>query len=180
MIPFTQADIIRDLYNRIAELDRRQSGSDRTGLVSEVNVAEGWARVELGDDPVTGQPMLSPKISWEEPAMGGIKWHTPPKVGEQVRIRSESGDLSDARITVGSVPSDANARPHDKGDEHVREIGSTRILEKDGEVRIRATKIVLEGEVHLGAEGGNLVHRKGDADSGADVAVGSAAKVYAV
>ena len=47
---------------------------------------------------------------------------------------------------------------------------------------VRASvKIVLEApEVHLGAEGGQLVHRKGDVDSAGDAAVGSATKVYAV
>lgn len=44
-----------------------------------------------------------------------------------------------------------------------------------------SAKIVLEApEVHLGAEGGQLVHRKGDVDSDGDAAVGSATKVYAV
>lgn len=44
-----------------------------------------------------------------------------------------------------------------------------------------SSKIILESpEVHLGAEGGQLVHRKGDEDSDGDAAVGSATKVFAV
>lgn len=77
-----------------------------------------------------------------------------------------------------------------------REVGSTAIYDMHGniislvqgnlrivhgtEVRIVAPKIVLEGEVHLGGDGGELVHRKGDVDSDGDTAVGSAAKVYAL
>lgn len=41
-------------------------------------------------------------------------------------------------------------------------------------------KIILKGEIHLGDDGGQLVHRKGDVDSDNDAAVGSASKVYAV
>lgn len=196
MIPQTTPEIFADLYKRIAEMQRRLDGQNRTGVVTEVNAAEGWARVDLGPDPITGESMGSAKLPWEEPAMGGIKWHIPPKVGEQVRVRSESGDLSDARIAVGSVPSDANPRPHDKGDEHVRTVGDVRILEKDGNVRIEVggavidikpgkvkitcDEIVLDGDVHLGGEGGKLVHRKGDVDSAGDVAETAATKVYAV
>lgn len=49
-----------------------------------------------------------------------------------------------------------------------------------GTITITGTKIILNGEVHLGGEGGQLVHRKNDVDSGGDTATGSATKVYAV
>lgn len=77
-----------------------------------------------------------------------------------------------------------------------REVGSTALYDVNGnivslvqaEIRIvGAAKvvivsptIVLEGTVHLGGEGGQLVHRKGDMDSDGDAAVGSATKVYAL
>src|SRR5690606_17115602 len=102
----------------------------------------------------------------------------PPTVGEQVNVVSESGDLTDAEIDM-SIPSTANPRPHD-GAEAVITKGSSRITLGDDAVVISATKIVLQGEVHLGGEGGALVHRRGDADSDGDTAVGSASKVYAL
>ncbi len=58
-------------------------------------------------------------------------------------------------------------------------IGGTTITMSGGKVHIKSGTIVLEGDVHLGGEGGQLVHRKGDADSSGDLAVGSATKVYA-
>ena len=179
MIENTIAEIIVNQRHRIEELERRFENRERTGTIHEVNAAEGWARVKLGMDEKTGKPFLSPKIPWKEPAMGAIKFHTPPAVGEQVKIVSESGDLTDG-IIDSSIPSNQNGRPHDKEAEHVRQIGGTRILEKDGEVRIKAATIVLEGDVHLGGDGGQLVHRKGDHDSDGDAAVGSASKVYAI
>ncbi|UMY19139.1 phage baseplate assembly protein [Methylobacterium organophilum] len=53
-------------------------------------------------------------------------------------------------------------------------------LVSGGTITLKGQKIVLDGEVHLGGEGGQLVHRKGDVDSHGDTAQGSASKVYAV
>lgn len=57
--------------------------------------------------------------------------------------------------------------------------GTTNIT-SPGKITIEAPEIVLKGDVHLGDEGGQLVHRKGDVDDDGDAAVGSASKVYAV
>ena len=178
-IPAALPDQMVDLYRRIAELERRLANKKRTGLIAEVDAEKGLARVRLSTDPQTGQPYLSPWIPWKEVSMGQIKTHFPPSVGEQVEVVSETGDLTDALIET-SIPSNQNARPHDKGGEAMIKNGSTTILITDGEVRITAGKIVLEGATHLGGDGGQLVHRKGDADSDGDTAVGSASKVYAV
>ena len=74
----------------------------------------------------------------------------------------------------------ANPRPHDKAGEGVITVGNTRIQFTGDRVTITSPTIVLEGDVHLGGEGGQLVHRKGDVDSDGDAAVGSATKVYAI
>lgn len=50
----------------------------------------------------------------------------------------------------------------------------------EGKIVIEGDKVTLYGEIHLGGEGGQKVHRKGDTDSDGDTAVGSASKVYAV
>lgn len=47
-------------------------------------------------------------------------------------------------------------------------------------LHFKAPNIILEGDVDLGGTGGKLVHRKGDADSAGDTAVGSATKVRAL
>lgn len=45
---------------------------------------------------------------------------------------------------------------------------------------VEAPNILAKGDVDLGDEGGQLLHRKGDVDSDGDLAVGSASKVRAV
>lgn len=177
-VPATIPDILADLYKRIADLERRVQNKKRTGLIHEVDAKKGLARVKLGEDD-NGKPYLTGWLPWKEVAMGGIKTHFPPAVGEQVEVVSESGDLTDALIEA-SIPSNENGRPSDKGDEAVITLGDTRITIRGDRVTIKSGTIVLEGTVHLGGEGGQLVHRKGDVDSDGDTAVGSASKVYAI
>lgn len=176
MIPRTLPEQVADLYRRLGEVERRNRNRKRTGKVAEVDYKKGLARVELSAQD--GKLYLSPWMPWKEVASGGIKSHIPPTVGEQVDVVSESGDLTDAVIDM-STPSSSNPRPHD-GPEAVITKGDSRVTISDGAVHIKAGKIVLEGEVHLGGEGGQLVHRKGDVDSDGDTAVGSASRVYAI
>jgi phage baseplate assembly protein V len=91
---------------------------------------------------------------------------------------------------LGSKYNDRDKPPFDGNDDiglifpggsiHVDRASGAITIRSSGTVRITASKIVLDGEVHLGGDGGQLVHRKGDLDSGGDTATGSAAKVFAV
>lgn len=109
------ASIIDDMRRRIGELERRIRSQSRTGVIAEVDPAKGLARVRLNDGD---KPFLTGFIPWEEPAAGANKTHSPPSVGQQVKVYSESGDLHDASIQ-GSLNSDANARPSGDGDTYV-------------------------------------------------------------
>lgn len=178
MIPRNLEQNIVQMLHRIEELERKLEHRRRKGTVAEVDAAKGLARVKI-DTTEDGEPVLTAWIPWKEVAMGAIKTHFPPSVGEQVEVVSENGDMTNAAIDT-SIPSDQNARPHDKGGEGVVTVGNTRIHFTGDRCHIKSPTIVLEGDVHLGGEGGQLVHRKGDVDSGGDVAVGAATKVYAV
>lgn len=176
MIPRTLPEQVGDLYRRLAEVERRNRNRKRTGKIAEIDYEKGLARVELSTQE--GKTYLSAWMPWKEVASGGIKSHIPPTRGEQVDVVSESGDLTDAVIDM-SVPSSTNPRPHN-GPEAVITKGESRLTIGDDSVVIKAGKIVLDGEVHLGGEGGELVHRKGDVDSDGDTAVSSASRVYAL
>lgn len=175
----TIADIFADHRHRLEELERRMEFREWTGKITDVDAKKGLARVQFDVDEQSGQPFKSPWVPWKELAMGGIKTHFPPVVGEQVKFVSQSGDITDGYIDF-SIPSNDNKRPHDKENEAVIAIGDTRLLMTADKTKITCATIVLEGDVHLGGEGGQLVHRKGDIDSAGDVAETSATKVYAV
>lgn len=151
MIPHRFGDMIADIYMRIADMERRRENRERTGTIHEVDAARGLARVKLSVDPDTGKPFLSPWVPWKEPAMGAIKTHLPPAVGEQVKLVSESGDITDAVIDT-SLPSDDHPRPHDKEAEGVITVGDTRIL-------ITGDKVVLRTP-HYRVEAGKVEYQE--------------------
>ncbi|EYR81875.1 phage baseplate assembly protein V [Shinella sp. DD12] len=177
MIPNTIEGQIADLYHRHAESERRARNRKRTGTVVEGPDDKGRYRVKISEQG--GTPYLSPWVKPKTYAAGGVKMDVVYTVGEQVDLVSESGDLTDAVIEM-STYSEANARENTGNVPLHIKIGSTVIQAGGDGVTITAGKIVLDGEVHLGGEGGQLLHRKGDADSDGDTAVGSATRVYAV
>lgn len=134
-----------ELAHRVAEIERRDRNRNRKGVVAAVDHAKGRARVRLaGDD---ANPFLTGWIPWGEIAAGDIKTHISPSVGQQVQIRSESGDLTDGVIDM-SIPSDANPRPHD-GPEAVITKGNSRIVIGDDEVSITTTKLKITGDMDI-------------------------------
>ncbi|WP_164919712.1 phage baseplate assembly protein domain-containing protein [Hansschlegelia zhihuaiae] len=115
---------------------------------------------------------------------------SPPKGSHGVGLQFGGGP-DGGRLLAAALGLESPAhRPKD------RPVGSTIIYDMHGnavslvqaELRIvgvsraviAAPVIVLEGTVHLGGEGGQQVHRKGDMDSDGDTAVDSATKVYAL
>lgn len=146
-------DIVVDILHRVEEIERRIENRRRKGKVTEVDAEKGVARVELGKDPVTGQPYLSPAIPWLEQRQGFIKTFFVPEVGEQVVVESDSGDLTDAVIST-SLPSNQFKRPHNKAREAVIQIGDKhRILMTEDKFehtvphkRVNAGKIEFQNE----------------------------------
>ncbi len=179
MIPKTLTGQVADLYYRLAEIERRARNRKRTGTIAEVGSGEnaGKYRVQLSEQG--GKPFLSPWMKARTVGAGGVKIDVVRTVGEQVDVISESGDLTDASIDL-STYSDVNARANGENVPLHIKIGDAVLAMSGDEVRILAGKIILDGEVHLGGEGGQLLHRKGDVDSGGDTAVGSATRVFAV
>ncbi|MEW9614912.1 phage baseplate assembly protein V [Shinella sp. S4-D37] len=162
---------------RIHESERRAANKRRTGTVAEGPDDKGRYRVELSRQG--GVPYLTPWIRPKTVGAGNVKLDVVYAIGEQVDVVSESGDLTDARIDFGTY-SDDNPRENDANAPLRLKVGDSIIEITGGGITLKASKIVLDGEVHLGGEGGQLLHRKGDADSDGDTAVGSASRVYAV
>ncbi|MBS1164151.1 MAG: baseplate assembly protein [Proteobacteria bacterium] len=154
-----------ELSFRVAEIERRDRNRSRKGVVTEVDHTTGKARVKLsGDDE---EPFKTGWIPWGEVAAGDIKTHIPPSVGQQVTVRSDNGDLTDAIVDM-AVPSDANPRPHD-GPEAVITKGSTRIEVGDDLVSIAATRIRMIADVEIDGDivtTGSIVNNGKHVDSG--------------
>jgi len=87
-------DEISELVGRIADLERRLSGTMRHGKVEEVNSEEGWIRLNFGKG-TGGGDFLSPKIPYSQTS-GEMKFHSPPSKGQQMTLLAPGGDWQQA------------------------------------------------------------------------------------
>lgn len=127
-----------EMQRRIFELERRAANRKRTGIVDELDLAKGLARVQLEGGET---PYRTGWLPWKEIAAGGISTHIPPTMGQQVDVLSESGDLTDAVIDF-STHSTANPRPHD-GPDAVIVKGGVKLFISDDTVTIDAANITF-------------------------------------
>lgn len=170
---------IRRLHKKVASADRRIALQSLPGKVAEVDSEKRRLRLRIGKT-ADGKDILSPWARWEEAAAGGARIHSQPAIGEQMVLWSQSGTVGAASIARPGTYDRDHEAPSKSSDTAVIERGGSRIeLGPDG-IWLKGAKIVTDGETHLGGEGGRQLHRKGDADSDGDVAVGSASRVYAV
>ena len=75
-----------ELASRVAELERRFSGTLRHGTIEEVDAAKQIVRLNFGQDE-DGKPFLSPWVPYAQIA-GALKVHTPPSKGQQFTVLS--------------------------------------------------------------------------------------------
>lgn len=143
---------IVELERKVAEQERRNRNRRRTGVVTEVNTAQGLARVKFSDQP---REYKSGWIPWQEFGAGKIKTHFPPAVGEQVDVVSENGDLTDACIVM-STPSDSNPRPH-SGPEPVIKYGDIFIRIDDDKLLVKGD-VRIEGSLDVVGAGTHVTH----------------------
>ncbi len=81
----------------IAELLRRIENMLRLGTVAEIDHDTAKVRVQYDVDE-QGKPILTNLIQWGvESASDNIEWN-PPKIGEQVLIAAQSGNMAIAKV----------------------------------------------------------------------------------
>jgi phage baseplate assembly protein gpV len=130
-----------ELASRIAELERRFSGTMRHGTVEEVDPGKQIVRLKFGKD-VEGKPFLSPWIPYAQIA-GALKVHTPPSKGQQFTLLSPTGDWQQA-VALPMTWSDNNQSPSSNGDENVLTYGNVRATIKDDLTQVDVGGTVLE------------------------------------
>jgi len=150
---------LRSIYKSIDDMGRRLAASHMTGKVAEID--GNRIRVELLPEGANGQPFLSPWVQAQE-AAGGTATHFPWAVGDPVRLFSPQGELGPQSIAIRDSYTDGAPAPTDDEQELVVTYGGGTIRMKDGEMRLSADAIWLEGDIRIkGAvaiEGGGLTH----------------------
>lgn len=148
-IPRTHGEQMADLYLRIAEIERRSRNRKRKGKVAEIGTGENAGKYRVQFSEQDGKPFLSGWIRSRVLGGGATKIDVMRKVGEQVDVLSESGDLTDAEIDLASY-SDENARENGENVPLHIKIGDT-ILALSGD------SITANGSsVTITASGGHL------------------------
>lgn len=100
------ADLMREVFARLEELERRMSQMVVRGKIAEVNPAKALAKVEYGEGLTTGW------LTWKPIRSGkAVVWWV-PEVGEGVTVISE-GDLRLGEIFLGSYHEQFSAPSQD-------------------------------------------------------------------
>lgn len=147
------------LSRKVADDARRNRNRKRFGRVVEVDAEKGLARIDLKADGAS-EPFRSAWLPWREQAMGSMRTHFPLSVGQEVVVRSENGDLTDAEIDT-SLPTEDTSRPSQSGSEYVlADVGDTRIVVRGGEVVIATGTLKVEAATLI--EGDQLTHNGTD------------------
>lgn len=144
---------IAEVLARVAELERRMDGSQRHGVVHEVDPQAGTVRLRLGEG-TDGEPFLSPPIPYAQ-TMGALKAHIPPSVGQQMTMMAPGGDWRQA-VAMGMSASEANPSPSGAGDQNVITFGAVKIALTGDGVTIEA------GGVTLSITGGGMAVTGGE------------------
>lgn len=173
---------LRLLRRENVRINRKLALQRMPGKVAQRDGNARKVRLELGEDPETGEKILGPWIRVQSTSAGKFKGFVMPAIGEQMYQESPSGIVgADTLATFGAFD-DENKHPSQEIDQFVFENGSTRLALKDGEltlaaggsilsvvdgeIRLKAGKIITEGETHLGGDGGKPAAQEGTVDTG--------------
>ena len=150
MIPNNLPDQIADLYNRIAEVERRARNRKRTGVVEEGPDDQGRYRVKMTEGDGT-TPFLTGWIKPKTMSAGGTKIDVVYTKGEQVDVASENGDLTDAVIDF-STYSESNARANTSNSAIHITNGSTTMQLASGVLTITTPTVTITADVNITGE----------------------------
>lgn len=146
--------ILRSLFERLGEHERRLAGSQWVGKVHQVDADKHQVRVVLGKDD-DGEKVLSPWVPVGQTA-GALKLHSLPSVGQVMEIRSEAGDLEQGAAHPYHW-TEENPSPSKNGDEHVMTFGDVKIEVRGNEIVVNVPRLFVKcGGTTLELTGGGL------------------------
>lgn len=137
------SEILRRQARELAQLNRRVAAMSLHGDVVEVDATAKKVRVKLGEDPETGEAVLTPWIRVAASNAGRIKTASLPSVGEIVEVASESGIVGPASVARPGVFTDASRRPEHEADEYVASSGGSALRVKDDEAKLQRSDCAI-------------------------------------
>lgn len=119
---------LRLIRRELAWVNRRVALSRLPGKVLEVKEEKNdWrVRLDLGEDPSTGEKVESPFVRVQPASAGALKIKVKPTVGEQMYLNSASGTVGADSVAMWGAFDDEHPAP-DGGEDVVIERGKTRL-----------------------------------------------------
>ncbi len=160
------------LKDRLAELERKSGNYVRKCKVKERKDGKVIVEDKTGfvSGPVTQGSMVAGEWTFDAPA----------NPGAQGIIFCSDGE-TEGGVFISCLPDDSH--PHastEQGTMRLTGPEGVTITASGGAVNVTAAKIILNGVVYLGGEGGRPVSRKTDADDAGDKLIEGSARVFAV
>lgn len=135
------ASELRRLRKENVRLNRKLALQRIGGPVAERDEKTRKVRLELGQDPESGEKILGPWTRVQSTSAGASKGFTLPSLGEQLYLESASGVVGADSVATFGTFNDTNKHPSQEADESV--------IAERGDVRISMTKdklVVKKGE----------------------------------
>ncbi|RLQ88914.1 phage baseplate assembly protein V [Notoacmeibacter ruber] len=166
---------------QIERLNRRIAQADIPGkvLASSQDYETRTLRLDLGRS-ADGRVIKSPPVAWPQQGAGKARLHTPPKDGEQMRLRSPSGAVGTGSLADWGTYDQDTAPPSDNGDEAVIAFGDDTLIRLTADAielnvggkGFRLTREELAMSTVFRAKGGSRpAHFQGGVDSAGDAAL---------
>ncbi|MER9961639.1 hypothetical protein NKJ72_11840 [Mesorhizobium sp. M0045] len=133
--------VLRSVFERLQEHERRLAGGHWVGKVKQVDAEKHLIRMVLGKDD-DGADVLSPWVPVGQVA-GALKLHSMPSVDQVMVIRSEAGDLEQGMAEPYHW-TDENPSPSQDGGEHKLTFGDVTITLVSGGLKFQVGDTTVE------------------------------------
>jgi hypothetical protein len=130
------ADELRELRKENVRLNRRLALQRIPGRVAERDTAKRTVRLEIGEDPDTGEKILSPPVRVQSVGAGRFKGFIMPADGEQMYLESPSGVVGADSVATFGAFDDETPPPDADPDETVLSDGEVKVRIKGDRVRL--------------------------------------------
>ncbi|MCO5144541.1 MAG: hypothetical protein M9895_00030 [Aquamicrobium sp.] len=149
-------EILRSIFERLQEHERRIGGHEWRGKLKEVDPSKQIMRMVLGKDD-DGGDVLSPWLPYKQTA-GAMKFHNPPSVGQVMVVRSESGDIEQG-LAEPYRWNDENTSPSEDGSTHKMTFGDVTITLVEDSLTIQVGGVThIISSQGISTTGGRIEH----------------------
>ncbi|MBY6243743.1 hypothetical protein [Methylosinus sp. Sm6] len=144
------AQELREARRQNVRINRRLALSELEGVVAERDEQTWKVRLSLGEDPATGETILSPWVATLSGQSGAYRVSSPlPSIGDRMRLISPSGVVGAASYAMPGTFDDELRRPDGQGaGEAVSEHGKTRVSQTASDIvaKTEKTRIAQTGD----------------------------------